>query len=238
MCVWGNMSGETYIPRNSRYVCMYVQGMYIWGNIHTLCLGKHTYLETRGMYVCQRYVYLGKHTYLENDRYVCMSPETYIPRNYRYVCMYPVCMYVCRYVCMYVCMSGETYIPSKLQVCMVCMYVWVHVQHRRVCGQRVQVVFMYVKGMYIWGHIHTYIHTYKPIFQVCMFPTFVSPDIHKYLSFSRSVCFLHTSFAEVSKYLAGNPIKVCMYVCMSKHTDVATMGMYVCLGKHTPTYPI
>ena len=59
--------------------------MYV--NIHTLCLGKHTYLETRGMYVCQRYVYLGKHTYLENDRYVCMSPETYIPRNYRYVCM-------------------------------------------------------------------------------------------------------------------------------------------------------
>ena len=86
---------------------MYVQGMYIWGNIHTwkmigmyVCLGKHTYLETRGMYVCQRYVYvgkhtdlendryvmsgetcLGKHTYLENDRYVCMSVETYIPRN-------------------------------------------------------------------------------------------------------------------------------------------------------------
>ena len=78
---------------------MYVQGMYIWGNIHTwkmigmyVCLGKHTYLETRGMYVCQRYVYVGKHTdlentYLENDRYVCMSAETYIPRNYRYVCM-------------------------------------------------------------------------------------------------------------------------------------------------------
>ena len=55
-------------------------GMYV-------CLGKHTYLETRGMYVCQRYVYLGKHTYLENDRYVCMSAETYTPRNYRYVCM-------------------------------------------------------------------------------------------------------------------------------------------------------
>ena len=48
------MSGETYIPRNSRYVCMYV---------------------------CQRYVYLGQHTYLEDDRYVCMSGETYIPRK-------------------------------------------------------------------------------------------------------------------------------------------------------------
>ena len=159
---------------------MYVKGMCIWGNIHTwkmigmyVCLRKHTYLETIGMYVCT--------------------------------------LYVCMYVGMYVCMSGETYIPSKLQVCMVCMYVWVHVQHRRVCGQRVQVVFMYVKGMYIWGHIHTYI----PI---------VSPDIHTYLSFSRSVCFLHTSFAEVSKYLAGNPCLpppsryVCMYVCRNIQT--------------------
>ena len=26
------------------------------------------------------------------------------------------------------------------------------------------------------------------------------------------------------------PTKVCMYVCMSKHTYVETMGMYVCLG--------
>ena len=39
------MSGETYIPRNYRYVCMYVRGMYV-------CLGKHTYLETIGRYVC------------------------------------------------------------------------------------------------------------------------------------------------------------------------------------------
>ena len=156
---------------------------------------------------------------------VCMFvgdiAESYIP--IMYVCpgkhTYPVCMYVCRYVCMYVCMSGETYIPSKLQVCMVCMYVWVHVQHRRVCGQRVQVVFMYVKGMYIWGHIHTYI----PI---------VSPDIHTYLSFSRSVCFLHTSFAEVSKYLAGNP---CLpppsrYVCMYVETYRRSNYGYVCMS--------
>ena len=84
------MSGEIYIPRKlevcmatpvSRYVCMCV------------CMGKHTYLEIIGMYVC-----LGKHTYLENYRYVCMSGETYIPRNY------------------------DTW---------------------------------YVKGMYIWGNIHT-----------------------------------------------------------------------------------
>ena len=73
---------------------MYVKGMYIWGNIHTwkmigmyVCMSGETYLETRGMYVCQGYVYLGKHTYLENDRYVCMSAETYIPRNDWYVCM-------------------------------------------------------------------------------------------------------------------------------------------------------
>ena len=65
------------------------------------------------MYVCQRYVYLGKHTYLENDRYVCMSPETYIPRNYRYVCMSGFVV-ECMYVCMSkVCISGETYIPGK-----------------------------------------------------------------------------------------------------------------------------
>ena len=66
VCMSGCVSGDTYIPK--------IIGMYV-------CLGKHTYLETRGMYVCQRYVYLGKHTYLENDRYVCMSGETYIPRN-------------------------------------------------------------------------------------------------------------------------------------------------------------
>ena len=125
------MSGETYIPRNFG-VCMYV-----WGNIHThkmigmyVCLGKHTYPETRGMYVCMSkvcmyvwgkmsgeayiprklevsmyvkgmFVCQGKQTYLENCRYVCMPGETYIPRNYRYVCMY-------------VCMAGETYIPRKL----------------------------------------------------------------------------------------------------------------------------
>ena len=55
--------------------------MYVWGNIPTekiigmyVCLGKHTYLETRGMYVCQRYV--------------CMYVwGTYIPRKFK-VCMY------------------------------------------------------------------------------------------------------------------------------------------------------
>ena len=67
------MPGETYIPKKL-LVCTYV-----WGNIHTqkiigvyVCLGKHTYLETRGMYVKGMYVCLGKHTYLENDTYVCM----------------------------------------------------------------------------------------------------------------------------------------------------------------------
>ena len=106
--------GETYIHTQKLEVCMYVQGMYIWGNIHTwkmigmgnihtwkmigmyvclpwvppyqgmyvcmyVCMSKHTYVETMGMYVCLG-VCLGKHT-LENDRYVCMSGETYIPRN-------------------------------------------------------------------------------------------------------------------------------------------------------------
>ena len=74
---------------------MYVQGMYIWGNIHTwkkigmyVCLGKHTYLETRGMYVCQRYVYLGKNTYPENDRYVCMSGFVVTTAYYYYYYYY------------------------------------------------------------------------------------------------------------------------------------------------------
>ena len=69
-------------------VCMYV------------CMSKHTDVATMGMYVCLG-VCLGKHTYLENYRYVCMSGETYIPRNSRYVCMSKVCI------------SGETYIPGK-----------------------------------------------------------------------------------------------------------------------------
>ena len=118
------MSGETYIPRK-------VIGMYVWGKIHTekirgmyVCLGKHTYLVTRGMYVCQRYrklkvcmyVCLGKHTYPENDRYVCMSGKhTYLETRGMYVCQ------------RYVCMSGETYIPRNYRyVCMskVCMCVW------------------------------------------------------------------------------------------------------------------
>ena len=63
-----------------------------------VCLGKHTYLETRGMYVCQRYVYLGKHTYLEDDRYVCMSGETDIPRKL--------------WVCMNVCLGKHTYLEN------------------------------------------------------------------------------------------------------------------------------
>ena len=76
--------------------------MYVWANIHTLfsevskylagipwlppyqgmyvCMSKHTDVATMGMYVCLG-VCLGKHTYLENYRYVCMSGETYIPRN-------------------------------------------------------------------------------------------------------------------------------------------------------------
>ena len=43
------------------------------------------------MYVKGMYVRLGKHIV---SRYVCMSGETYIPRNYRYVCMKKVCMCV------------------------------------------------------------------------------------------------------------------------------------------------
>ena len=66
--------------------------------------GKHTYLETRGMYVCQRYV--------------CMSGETYIPRNYRYVCMSKVCMCVwgnihtLETIGMYVCRGKHTYLET------------------------------------------------------------------------------------------------------------------------------
>ena len=63
--------GETYIHTQKLEVCMYVKGMYIWGNIPPW--------KMIGMYVC-----LGKHTYLENYRYVCMSKvcisgETYRP---------------------------------------------------------------------------------------------------------------------------------------------------------------
>ena len=140
------MFGETYIPRQEEvcmcvcmHVCMYVC-MYAWS--------PGTYLQSiPSMYVCP-----GKHTYLENDRnvwYVCMSGETYIPRQEE-VCMY-VCMHgpnvhtskarVCTFLgyieesyvsrihrrvvhTQYVCMSGETDIPRKLEVCMVCMDVW------------------------------------------------------------------------------------------------------------------
>ena len=105
------ISGETYRPWK-------MIGMYVWGNIHT-------YLETRGMYVCQRYVYLGKHTYLENDRYVCMSGETYIPRKLE-VCMYET--YIPGKCLGYVCLRKHTYLENYRY-----MYVWV-------C---------------VWGHIHT-----------------------------------------------------------------------------------
>ena len=77
-----------------RYVCMYVC-MYAWS--------KGTYLQSiPSMYVCP-----GKHTYLESDRnvwYVCMSGETYIPRQEE--------------VCMYVCMHGPNVHTSKARVCM------------------------------------------------------------------------------------------------------------------------
>ena len=43
-------------------------------------------MYVKGMYVC-----LGKHTYLENDRYVCMYGETYIPYITKNI---KVCMYV------------------------------------------------------------------------------------------------------------------------------------------------
>ena len=82
---------------------MYVKGMYVWGNIHT-------YLETRGMYVCQRYVYLGKRTYLENDRYVCMyvwGPiHTYLETRGMYVCQ------------RYVSLGKHTYLEHDRYVCM------------------------------------------------------------------------------------------------------------------------
>ena len=98
--------------------------MYVWGNIHTL--------ETRGMYVCQRYrklqgmyVCLGKHTYSENYRYVCMSGKhTYLETIGMYVCLGK---HTYLEIYRYVCMSGETYIPRNYRyVCMikVCMCVW------------------------------------------------------------------------------------------------------------------
>ena len=74
------------------------------------------------MYVC-----LGKHTYLDKKRYVCMyvcmsawSKRTYLKSTGMYVSR------IHRRVVhtQYVCMSGETDIPRKLEVCMVCMDVW------------------------------------------------------------------------------------------------------------------
>ena len=107
--------------------------MYVWilGNTH--------------MYAC---VGTGKHTDLDYDGYVCMSGywETYIPRNYEYVCFWVLLhgpplmrgVYVSQTGTGNVCIPDrywETYISRKFQVCVcvwvlgnihssVCMYVW------------------------------------------------------------------------------------------------------------------
>ena len=110
---------------------MYVQGMYV-------CLGEHTYLETKGLYVCSMYVCFiirGRGTNMLPDIFcVCMfGLITYILCFRRLVSIWQaspgsppikVCMYVCMsretyirrnygYVCMSGCVSGETYIPRK-----------------------------------------------------------------------------------------------------------------------------
>ena len=46
---------------------------------------------------------------------------------------------------------------------------------------------------------------------------------------------IHTLFSGVSKYLAGipwlpPPIKVCMYVCMSRETYIRRNYGYVCMS--------
>ena len=124
--------GETYIHTQKLEVCMYVKGMYIWVNIPPwkmkgmyVCLGKHTYLETRGMYVCQRYLYLGNiQTWKMIGMYVCLRKHTYrlgvclgthtYPENGMYVCLGSWGTHTDLENDRYVCMSGETYIPRKL----------------------------------------------------------------------------------------------------------------------------
>ena len=144
MYVWGNIHTET---RRGMNVCMYVC-MYAWS--------KGTYLQSiPSMYVCP-----GKHTYLENDRnvwYVCMSGETYIPRQEE------VCMYVCLYA-----WSKRTYIKST--------GMYVSGRHRRVI--HTQYVCMYVRGnihtqkirgmygMYVCLGKHTYLEKKR---YVCMY---------------------------------------------------------------------
>ena len=78
------------------------------------------------MYVCM----------VQNYRYVCLSGETYIPRNYRNVYMYVKGMYVClgkhtylenKVIGMYVCLGKHTYLETiGMYICMlkVCMCVW------------------------------------------------------------------------------------------------------------------
>ena len=120
---------------------------------------------------------------------------------------------------MYVCPGKHTYRVNYRYVWYVCMSGYM-------CNTDVYVAkecrwYLCMSKVCISGD--TYIHTYKPI---------VSPDIHTYLSFSRSVCSLHTSFAEVSKYLAGNP---CLpppsrYVCMYVETYRRSNYGYVCMS--------
>ena len=84
-----------------------------------VCLGKHTYVETMGMYVC-----LGKHTYLETrGMYVCMyvkgmyvwgNIHTYLETRGMYVCQRYVNLEKRTYLQndSYVCMSGDPYIHA------------------------------------------------------------------------------------------------------------------------------
>ena len=61
-------------------------------------------------------------------------------------------MYVCYW---YVCMSGETYIPRKLEVCMYVKGMYVCLGKQTYLETRGMYVCMLRVCMHVWGNIHT-----------------------------------------------------------------------------------
>ena len=133
-----------------------------------VCLGKHTYVETMGMYVC-----LGKHTYLETrGMYVCQrSPSSKLLRplvRRPLRCMARWQPVLCWHCCMWANLCArrrhpspllnvrdETHTPRKSDVCLTYGY-WVAVLTSGSWGAAPPYQGMYV-CMYVCMSRETYI---------------------------------------------------------------------------------
>ena len=104
-------------------------------------------------------------------------------------------------------MSGETYIPRKLKVC---MYVWgnIHTYKLEVC--------MYVKGMCVCLGKHTYLENDR---YVCMYVcTYVWGNIHTIHTWK--IIGLYVCLGKHT-YLETTGMYVCQrYVCVSGETYI------------------